>query len=198
MERYKEYKDSGISWIGKFPKEWAVGKLKHHAQLAPHCCNKPQNPETEIEYTPMEYIKQGYFIPNSSRASKLPTSLTEYEEGDIVMAKVTPCFENGNIAIMEGLRAGFGVGSSELFVIRPRNIDSRFLLYILQNRAFVEAASASMTGAGGLKRVSPVFIKNAPICYPDSKTQQEIAAYLDSQLTKIQHYERERERAFAA
>lgn len=110
------------------------------------------------------------------------------------MAKVTPCFENGNIAIMRNLRACFGVGSSELFVIRPQNIDPIFLLYALQNRAFVEAGAASMTGAGGLKRVSPIFIKNAPICYPDSKTQQEIVTYLDKKTAGIQSYIAERKK----
>lgn len=101
------------------------------------------------------------------------------------MAKVTPCFENGNIAIMEGLHNGFGMGSSELFVFRPKSIDTKFFFYWLQNNAFVQKAKATMTGTGGLKRVSPVFTRNCPIHIPPYKDQNRIALYLDGKLAQV-------------
>ena len=133
----------------------------------------------------MECIKNGYFIPNTARLGDLATSLTAYEENDIVMAKVTPCFENGNIAVMSGLESGFGLGSSELFVFRAREIELQYLFYWLQNSAFVDLAKSTMTGTAGLKRVSSQFVQNCEIHYPPIAEQSRIAAFLDDKCARV-------------
>lgn len=111
--------------------------------------------------------------------------MTPFQNGDIVMAKVTPCFENGNIAIMNELQSGYGLGSSELFVFRPQNINTRYLFYWLQNKLFVHQACATMTGTGGLKRISPSFVKNCNIHCPSTAEQAQIADYLDAKCAEI-------------
>ena len=142
--------------------------------------------ESIVTYTPMEYIKNGYYIKNDSPYGKLSSSLTQYCEGDIVMAKVTPCFENGNIAIMTNLSSGIGMGSSELFVFRAKRINVKYLFYWLRNTGFVNAACATMTGTGGLKRVSPYFVYNSVICYPKkNEYQQRIVEFLDRKCAEI-------------
>ena len=142
--------------------------------------------ESIVTYTPMEYIKNGYYIKNDSPYGKLSSSLTQYCEGDIVMAKVTPCFENGNIAIMTNLSSGIGMGSSELFVFRAKRINVKYLFYWLRNTGFVNAACATMTGTGGLKRVSPYFVYNSVICYPkNNEYQQRIVEFLDRKCAEI-------------
>ena len=103
------------------------------------------------------------------------------------MAKVTPCFENGNIAILDKLSYRVGLGSSELFVFRSKKIVAKYLFYWLQNHAFMERACATMTGAGGLKRVSSSFCKNCEIHLPPRFEQQAIADYLDAKCSEIDH-----------
>lgn len=103
-----------------------------------------------------------------------------------VFAKVTPCFENGNIAIMQGLSAGFGFGSSELFVIRPQSINTEFIFYYLQNDIFKQYACATMTGTGGLKRVSPTFVRNYSVFIPCNEEQLEIVRYLNEKCSGIE------------
>ena len=176
IENYKEYKqsviteavtkgldknvpmkDSGVEWIGKIPCEWKVSKIKYVSIFSPSCDISVLNEDSEITYTPMEFIKSGYFINNITSLGNIASSLNVYQDGDIVMAKVTPCFENGNIAIMKQLASGFGFGSSELFVFRPIDIETKYMFYWLRNILFVKRATATMTGTGGLKRVSSYF-----------------------------------------
>ena len=181
----RKMKPSGIEWIGEVPEEWEVKKLKYVAQFQPFCDISGLTEDSTITYTPMEFIKNGYYINNTARLGNVPPSLTPYTNGDIVIAKVTPCFENGNIAIMDNLASGFGLGSSELFVIRPQSINTKYLFYWLQNDLFIQQGKATMTGTGGLKRVSPYFVNNCPIAFPPLAEQQRIANFLDAQCGRI-------------
>lgn len=138
-----------------------------------------------VSYLPMECVKNGYIINREIDVKSVPTGLTWFIENDIIMAKVTPCFENGNIAIAQGLTNKIGCGSSELFVFRPKEVVGKFLLYLLRNRIFTEHAKSTMNGTGGLKRVSPSFVKNFPFALPSTETQQQIADYLDDKCGKI-------------
>lgn len=178
-------KDSGIEWLGDIPDDWTLSKIKYVATFQPSCDTSKLTAESEITYTPMDCIKNGYFINNTALYDKVAASLTPYNDGDIVIAKVTPCFENGNIAVMENLASNFGLGSSELFVLRPQSVATRYLFYWLQNDSFKQQGCATMTGTGGLKRVSPYFVKNSPVPVPSIDEQREIAAYLDVKCAAI-------------
>ena len=181
----RSMKDSGIEWIGEIPQEWEVSRVKYVSVFQPFCDTSSLNDESLITYTPMDCIKNGYFTNNTSEFGKLSSSLTAYQECDIVMAKVTPCFENGNISIMTNLSSGFGLGSSELFVFRAYKIMTKYLFYWLRNKRFINAACATMTGTGGLKRVSPYFVANSCVCVPSTIEQNEIADYLDRKCAEI-------------
>ena len=181
----REMKDSGVEWIREIPVDWEISRIKYVSIFEPSCDFKKLTPETIITYSPMECIKNGTFERRTSLYGNLAHTLTPFQNGDIVMAKVTPCFENGNIAIMNELQSGYGLGSSELFVFRPQNINTRYLFYWLQNKLFVHQACATMTGTGGLKRISPSFVKNCNIHYPSAAEQAQIAAYLDAKCAEI-------------
>ena len=181
----REMKDSGIEWIGEIPVDWEISRIKYVSIFEPSCDFSKLTPETIITYSPMECIKNGTFERRTSLYGNLAHTLTPFQNGDIVMAKVTPCFENGNIAIMNELQSGYGLGSSELFVFRPQNINTRYLFYWLQNKLFVHQACATMTGTGGLKRISPSFVRNCNIHYPSTAEQAKIAAYLDTKCAEI-------------
>ena len=138
-------KDSGDSFLHKVPVGWTNSKIKYCAIFSPLCNTSHLTEDSIVTFTPMECIKNGYFENREAVFASTNSSYTQYQEGDIVFAKVTPCFENGNIAIMQGLSFEFGFGSSELFVLRPKNINTRFLFYYLQNNIFKQYACATMT-----------------------------------------------------
>jgi len=178
-------KDSGISWIGKVPEHWEISKIKRKAKVSPHVDITQVNYGDIVTFTPMEYIKQGYYIPNNVPYEVKYNSYTTYAEGDIVIAKVTPCFENGNISMMNHLSSHIGFGSSELIVIRPFDILPDFLMYVLKNPLFIAEGKKTMYGTGGLKRVSPRFIPNCNIVVPPDNEQKKIVSYLDKKCSEI-------------
>lgn len=178
-------KNSGDEWIGDIPSDWKTSRIKYVSEFEPSSDKSGLNGDSVITYTPMECIKNGWFINQTAPLGSVSSSLTAYQDGDIVMAKVTPCFENGNIAIMENLSSGYGLGSSELFVLRARNIKTKFLFYWLRNDKFIQRACSTMTGTGGLKRVSPAFVKNCYVHLPPVEEQKEIVDYLDKKCIEI-------------
>jgi len=181
-----EFCESGIGWIDKIPAHWKVCRIKDCAAFAPACNTNHLKKESIVTFSPMECIKNGFYIPRDAVFGDIASSYTMFQEGDIVFAKVTPCFENGNIAIMEGLNNGFGYGSSELFVLRPNTVERRFLYYFLQNEKFKQMGCSTMTGTGGLKRVSGNFVKNCYILLPPVEEQIQIADYLDRMCETMQ------------
>src|SRR5690606_33652710 len=92
----------------------------------------------------------------------------------------TPCFENGNIAIVEGLLNGIGFGTTELHVLRCHsNCYNRFLFYYLQSAIFKSKGISEMYGVAGLKRIPTDFILDYKLGIPDYYEQKQIADYLD-------------------
>lgn len=186
LDPHAEMKDSGVEWIGKIPAHWAFGKIKQVAQFAPKCDFSRLKDDALITFTPMECIRNGYFENRGKQLNTITGSYTPYSEGDIVFAKVTPCFENGNICIMKNLYSGMGLGSSELFVLRAHFINTEYLFYYLQHPGFVQRACASMTGTGGLKRVSSDFVQNCPLPIPPEEEQYKIVDFLNRRCTAIE------------
>lgn len=182
--RYDTYKDSGIAWIGEIPEHWEIKRLKNVSDFNPQNDQSISN-FSEVGYLPMERLKNGYMLPSVIDIYNLTQGLTFFKENDIVMAKVTPCFENGNIAIAKNLINNCGFGSSELFIFRARNINKKYFFYLLQEEKIKEVCKSTMIGTGGLKRISPIFMRNILLPIPTTLEQQSIATYLDQKCSEI-------------
>jgi len=109
-------------------------------------------------------------------------SYTYFADNDVLLAKITPCFENGKIGIARNLINGIGFGSSEYMVFRSQGkIEPNYLYYFLSRNQIREEGRKQMTGAVGHKRVSKDWIENYLIPYPVSlKQQQAIVQKLDA------------------
>lgn len=177
-------KDSGVEWIGEIPEGWGINKLKYIAKVNPGTIKQIKE-LTMVGYLPMDSLKNGVMIPREIEYQEVTSGLVPFQEHDIVMAKVTPCFENGNIAIADKIKNGIGYGSSELFVFRCINILTEYLFYCLQCNSFIDAGVATMTGTGGLKRVSPYFIRNLLLPFPSYQAQSNIVRFLNSVCAQI-------------
>lgn len=106
---------------------------------------------------------------------------TYFERGDVLIAKITPCFENGKAALVDQLKNQVGFGSTEFHVIRVHSdkLDARYLFYLVWSDLFRFYGGKSMTGAAGQKRVSSDFLKAFEIPLPPLPEQRRIAAILD-------------------
>jgi len=113
-------------------------------------------------------------------------SYTYFADGDVLLAKITPCFENGKLGIADKLTNGIGFGSSEYIVFRPSPaIDKEWLYYFLSRQSFRDEGAARMSGAVGHKRVSKEFIESYPIPVPPLPEQHRIVAILDEAFNGI-------------
>lgn len=180
-------KDSSVEWIGQVPEYWEVKKLKYLAKLSPSKSEITCNHEESCSFIPMEKLKLNTLILDEIKQIKnVYSAYTYFRDEDLLIAKVTPCFENKNFAIAKNLVNSIGFGSSEIYVLRTyNNLLNKFLFYRLQEQNFMEIAISKMSGTGGLKRVPSEFINNFQLALPPFCEQQKIADYLDTQTAKI-------------
>ena len=171
-------KDSGIEWIGEIPEHWEVERLKHHIEFNPKTDIPEYGEDDSVSFIPMDCLRRGVHTSQTVDYSKVKSGYVDFAEGDILMAKVTPCLENGNLAIAGNLIDGVGFGSTEINVIRCKSIHREYLFYILQCKTYVDRAVADMYGVAGLKRLNPSFIPNTKYPMPSIEEQQKIAEYL--------------------
>ena len=180
-------KDSGVEWIGQVPEHWEVKKLKYLAKLSPSKSEITCNHEESCSFIPMEKLKLNTLVLDEIKQIKnVYSAYTYFRDEDLLIAKVTPCFENKNFAIAKNLVNSIGFGSSEIYVLRTyNNLLNEFLFYRLQEQNFMEIAISKMSGTGGLKRVPSEIINNFQLALPPFCEQQKIADYLDKQTAKI-------------
>jgi restriction endonuclease S subunits-like len=177
-------KDSGVDGIGEIPEHWEIKRMKDICTLSPTI--KSCSQFKYGSFLPMEGLRLGQIETSDELVSTIQGKYTPFENNDLLIAKVTPCFENGNIAIAKGLTNGIGFGSSEIFVLRAKKIlNIQFLFYMVLSSNFQNKACSTMCGVGGLKRISPLFMKSHTITIPSLIEQRTIAAYLDEKCSKI-------------
>ena len=188
---------SGDPGIGMIPAHWKQAKVKQVAQINPSCPMGNLTPDDEVTFAPMECIRADRRLPKTAPLASNNTSYSTFLNGDIALAKVSPCFQNSNVCIMENLVNGYAFGSSELFNIRPKSVNSRFLLYYFMTETFKDGGVASMTGVAGLQRVSSTYVRNAVLPYPNAEEQAEIVKYLDEKCRVIDGVMEEKESLIA-
>jgi type I restriction enzyme S subunit len=113
-------------------------------------------------------------------------SYTPFKDGDVLFAKVTPCMENGKMAVARGLTNGVGFGSSEFHVLRPSDqVDAKYLYYFVSSQAFRKEAAGHMTGAVGLRRVPAAFLADKEIPLVPLDEQRRIVAEIEQQFSRL-------------
>ncbi len=142
-----------------------------------------------VSFVPMEDLGIGRKSLNLSQIKPLSSvigSYTYFAEGDVLLAKITPCFENGKLGIASGLVNGVGFGSSEFIVLRPSEVlDKEFLYYFLDRSNFRTEGEARMGGAVGQQRVPKEFVENYLIPVPPLPEQRRIVRILDEAFSAI-------------
>lgn len=168
-----------------------MSRLKFSVALSPSAKIRRLHADDPVSFIPMEAIADGLGGVDGSRSEPLNVmkagSYNYVADGDVLLAKVTPCFENGKKGRAAGLVNGVGFATSEVYVLRPdlSRIDPDFLLYLLSSEDFRFRGIRSMTGAGGLKRVSAEAVRNYDIKINDTAVQGTIARFLDRQTGQI-------------
>ena len=200
--RYLEYKNTGLAWAKRVPAHWAIKRLRFVAQLNP---SKSEVAEVDraiqVSFLPMDAIgDDGWLNLERTRPiSEVESGYTYFRNGDVTLAKITPCFENGKGALMQGLEGGIGFGTTELIVARPNptEVTGKLLSWIFRSPNFRAQGEASMYGAGGQKRVPDDFVRDFAWAFPPLGEQTSITAFLDRETAKIDALIAEQEKLIA-
>ena len=182
-------KDSGVEWLGEIPSHWDVNRLRHVVQTNPKKSElRFTSPDLEVSFLPMPAVgEQGNIdLSNIKHIADVFEGYTYFCDNDVIVAKITPCFENGKGAAVRGLENGIGFGTTELFVLRPGpETASEYLYYLTVSSRFRTLGTVSMQGAAGQQRVTDLFIKDYVLALPPLHEQRAIASTLDRETARI-------------
>lgn len=170
----------------RLPNGWELTSINEIASFNPKTI---ADDSLDCAFAPMQYLgtrfraQMNYEQKNWGEIKK---SYVHFQTGDVIVAKVTPCFENGKAGIAPNLPNGIGAGSSEFCVFRPvQGINERYLLSWLSTEDFRRRAAVAMTGSVGLKRVpKEVFLSEEIPLAPEAE-QRRIADKLDTTLARV-------------
>jgi type I restriction enzyme, S subunit len=201
QQQLKVYRQAVLKWAfegkltnedvkdGKLPEGWKSKAITEVAKLNPKIPDRESiDDELEIQFLPMklveEIINKFHLTETKKFKEAQKGSYTPFINGDVIFAKVTPCMENGKVAVVENLKNGIGYGSSEFHVIRCSDeLLKKYLFYFIVQDKFRNEAANAMTGAVGLRRVPKQFIENYLIPLPPIEEQQQIVQEMESRLS---------------
>lgn len=136
----------------------------------------------EASFVPMPLIAAEYGVANKHEVrawGEIKKGYTHFGEGDVGLAKITPCFENGKSTVFRNLTGGIGSGTTELHVVRPLLVVADYILLFWKSPHFIETGMPKMTGTAGQKRVPTDYFANSPFPLPPLAEQHRIVAKVD-------------------
>jgi len=140
-------------------------------------------PDDACSFVPMEAVDDvdaRIARPAARRFSEVAKGYTQFAERDVIVAKITPCMENGKCAIARNLRNGVGFGSTEFHVLRAsKHVLPEWLFYFLRLPETRQQAARNMTGSAGQKRVPAGFLESLEVPLPPVSEQRRIAGQLE-------------------
>jgi type I restriction enzyme S subunit len=171
----------------ELPVGWA------HAQVGELVDVGPKNEchdDTQVGFVPLQRLGVDYLSRHSHEPKawkEVKKGYTHFQDGDVLLARITPSFENGKAGIARGLPNGIGAGSTEYIVCRPYSdaIDPRYLLAHFKTRSFLLDGEMVMTGAVGQQRVPKSFVFESTFPLAPLNEQHRIAAKLDTTLAAV-------------
>ena len=189
---HKEFKDTEI---GRIPKEWKVVGLGDE-NVAEIRSNKRISGFKRVAFIPMELIPESsIFTKYEIRSIEEVKSFTYCEKGDLLLAKITPCLENGKQGLVpDDVPNSFALATTEVFPILCKGIDKLFLFYILKFSKFRNKIIASMTGTTGRQRAPKESVEKLQVPLPPLPEQRQIAEILSTMDKKLELERNERAR----
>lgn len=138
--------------------------------------------DVAVSFIPMSAVSEdGHVSFEQARTyGEVKKGYTYFERGDVLVAKITPCFENGKAASTETMQNKLGFGSTEFHVLRPsKDLDPKYVFYLIWSERFRKIGEKGMTGSAGQKRVPADLLRRFEIPLPPLDEQKRIAAILD-------------------
>lgn len=173
----------------ELPKSWSLVHLPDIAKVNPTLDKQGIDENILVSFVPMPAVEAetGHIDVSAQRKfSEVKKGYTAFLEGDVLFAKITPCMENGKMAVVPALQNGIGFGSTEFHVLRAYgDISPQYLYYFISSKQFRMIAERNMTGAVGQRRVPTSYINESQIPLPPTHEQQRIVAKIEELFSEL-------------
>ncbi len=184
----------------ELPDGWVWSMLAEIAEINPR---NESDDTVDASFVPMSLISTAYNGQHGFEARKwgeIKKGFTHFSNGDIGIAKITPCFENSKAAVFRGLTNGIGAGTTELHIARPYTdyVSAFFILLNIKSPIYLKKGEAGMTGTAGQKRLAKDFFSFYPLPIPPFAEQHRIVAKVDELMALCDQLEQCSESQLAA
>lgn len=186
--KYESHKDTGVEWLGEIPEGWKITRLKFLSKINPPLRIDSHEINNLASFLPMEYVQSDGSVEYSLQKpiKQLIGGFTNFKKSDVIVAKITPCFENGKGAYLDKMPTQYGFGSTEFHVIRANNkLNTAYAYYVTKSNLFMKVGENGMIGSAGQKRIQADFVKNFYVAHPNFQEQTLIAKFLDQKTAQI-------------
>ena len=161
------------------PENWVMVKASDIFNLNP---KSNLDEERQIGFIPMALVEDG-FTGRHSHIKRIWRDVKKgychFQDGDIGIAKISPCFENRKSVVFKNLPNGYGAGTTELVILRPLVIYAKFYLYLFKSDWYLHEGTKYFKGVVGQQRVHKEIFTDLHIPLPPLKEQQRIAAEIE-------------------
>src|SRR5574340_1721654 len=168
---------------------WPVMPIEEIADVNPRVDKAAIPDDLPVSFVPMPAVGAGdgsIHVEETRPAGEVKKGFTAFLEGDVLFAKITPCMENGKMAVVPKLVNGYGFESTEGHVLRPKSgMDAKYLYYYVSSQSFRSEAERYMTGAVGQKRVSTTYLKQCTIPVAPLDQQKRVVAEIEKQFSRL-------------
>jgi type I restriction enzyme S subunit len=172
------------------PAGWTRKPLGEATSVNPRSFTTALGDDELVSFVPMAAVEveTGRLDASQVRPWKeIKKGYTPFQDGDVLFAKITPCMENGKVALAAGLTGGRAAGSTEFHVVRSTGMtEPKFVMYFLLQESFRRAARVKMKGTAGQLRVPADFMESAEIPLPPLPEQRRIVAEIEKQFTRLE------------
>ena len=168
---------------------WTVMSIEEVADMNPRVDKARIPDDLPVSFVPMPAVGAAdgtIHVEETRPAGEVKKGFTAFLEGDVLFAKITPCMENGKMAVVPALVNGYGFGSTEFHVLRPKpGMDAKYLYYYVSSQSFRREAERHMTGAVGQRRVPTTYLKECKIPVAPLDQQKRIVAEIEKQFSRL-------------
>ena len=135
--------------------------------------------DTDVSFVPMASLNtfdESFEATETRKLGDVSSGFTYFKNNDILLAKISPCFENGKAGIARGLKNGVGFGSTEYIVIRADTsvVYPEWIFYYINTREFIDGGRPYMTGTAGQQRIDINYVKQYQIPVPSLEEQKKL------------------------
>ena len=196
IEGYQKIIGGARAVVDNYRPQIAVDPEWPMATIGTVCTINPRKSElahvssnTIVSFVPMADLNENsisFAAKQQKTLGNVGGSYTYFADDDVLLAKVTPCFENGKAGIAKNLENGIGFGSSEFYVLRSSmSVLPEWIYFCVTYPLFRQDGIRNMTGTGGLQRVPRIFIGNYPIPVPSLNVQQKIVTEIETEQSLV-------------